>query len=50
MTTTEFSENFDVGDVANPDAPDPTPEEITDPTHPDHVEPFTAATPVPEGV
>lgn len=33
-----------VGDVADhndPTAPDPTPDEITDPDHPDHVEPWT---------
>lgn len=35
----------DTGDVVDPTAPDPTPEEITDPAHPDYVEPFTAATP-----
>jgi hypothetical protein len=40
----------DTGDVIDPTAPDPTPAEITDPDHPDHVEPFpaaTAATPAP---
>ncbi len=36
----------DAGDVADhndPAAPDPTPDEITDPDHPDHVEPWTGA-------
>lgn len=35
----------DVGDVIDPDADDPTPDEITDPDHPDYVEAFPGATP-----
>lgn len=31
----------DTGDAVSRDAPDPTPDEITDPTHPDYVEPWT---------
>lgn len=38
----------DTGDVIDPTAPDPTPAEITDPAHPDHVEPFAQATPATE--
>lgn len=38
----------DVGDLVTTTAPDPTPDEITDPRHPDHVEPYTDATPVGE--
>ncbi len=30
----------DTGDVIDPNADDPTPAEITDPSHPDWVEPF----------
>lgn len=30
----------DVGDWIDPNAPDPTPDEITDPDHPDYVEPW----------
>lgn len=30
----------DVGDWIDPNAEDPTPEEITDPEHPDYVEPW----------
>ena len=40
----------DTGDVIDPTAPDPTPAEITDSAHPDHVEPFAQATPAAEGV
>jgi hypothetical protein len=39
----------DVGDAIDPTAPDPTPDEITDPNHPDYVEPLTGATPTSEG-
>ncbi|WP_439662845.1 hypothetical protein ACSHWB_16185 [Lentzea sp. HUAS TT2] len=38
----------DTGDVVGPDAPDLTPDPITDPTHPDYVEPFADATPATE--
>jgi hypothetical protein len=31
----------DVGDWIDPNAPDPTPDEITDPNHPDYVEPWS---------
>lgn len=31
----------DTGDVIDPGAADPTPEEITHPDHPDYVEPWT---------
>lgn len=30
----------DVGDWIDPNAPDPTPDEITDPRHPDYVAPW----------
>jgi hypothetical protein len=40
----------DTGDVVDPTAPDPTPAEVTDPTHTNYVEPFAAATPTAEGV
>ncbi|GAA5104846.1 hypothetical protein [Haloechinothrix salitolerans] len=40
----------DTGDVVDPTAPDPTPDEITDPAHPDYVEPAAEATPAAEGV
>ena len=32
----------DVGDYIDPNAPDPTPDEIVDPEHPDHVQPWIA--------
>lgn len=38
----------DTGDVVGTDAPDLTPEPITDPTHADYVEPFADATPITE--
>jgi hypothetical protein len=31
----------DVGDWVDPKAPDPTPGEVTDPDHPDYVEPWS---------
>jgi hypothetical protein len=34
----------DTGDVVDPNAADPTPEPVTDPEHPDYVEPATDAT------
>jgi hypothetical protein len=34
----------DTGDVVDPTAADPTPDEITDPDHPDYVLPFAGAT------
>jgi hypothetical protein len=34
----------DTGDLTDPRADDPTPDEITDPDHPDYVEPWTSAT------
>jgi hypothetical protein len=40
----------DTGDVVDPTAPDPTPAEVTDPAHPDYVEPLAEATPTAEGV
>jgi hypothetical protein len=30
----------DVGDWIDPNAPDPTPDEIADPEHPDYVDPW----------
>lgn len=47
MSTPEIP---DTADVIDPTAPDPTPVEITDPAHPDHVEPFAQATPAAEKV
>jgi hypothetical protein len=35
----------DTGDVIDPAAPDPTPDEITDPEHPDYAAPYANATP-----
>lgn len=32
---------LDTGDLIDPDAADPTPDEITDPEHPDYVDPWT---------
>lgn len=34
-------DDYDTGDLIDPNAPDPTPDEITDPDHPDHVDPWT---------
>lgn len=34
----------DTGDLVDTIAPDPTPDEITDPEHHDYVEPYTGAT------
>lgn len=39
----------DVGDAIDPNAPEPTPDAITDQTHADHVEPYTGATPIEQG-
>lgn len=36
-------DDCDTGDMIDPNAPDPTPDEITDPGHPDHVDPWTPA-------
>ncbi|MGH3863588.1 hypothetical protein [Actinokineospora sp.] len=47
MSTPESVEPVgDVGDHIDPTAPDPKPDEITDPAHPDHVDPYPDATPV----
>jgi hypothetical protein len=40
----------DTGDVIDPAAPDATPEEITDPSHPDYAAPYADATPAAEEV
>jgi hypothetical protein len=39
------SESPDTGDVVDPSAVDTTRPEVTDPGHPDYVEPFLDATP-----
>lgn len=36
----------DTGDVVGADAPDPVPDPITNPQHPDYVEPAADVTPV----
>lgn len=41
-----MSELLDTADVIGVDADDPTPAEITDPAHPDYVEPCADATPI----
>lgn len=38
----------DTGDLIDPSAEDPDPDVITDPDHPDYVEPASEATPVDE--
>jgi hypothetical protein len=38
----------DIGDQIDKDAPDPTGERISDPEHPDYVEPYPDANPVPD--
>lgn len=43
-----MSELLDTADVIGVDADDPTPAEITDPTHPDYVEPCVDAVALPE--
>lgn len=40
MNAPDEDEPRDVADLNDPDADDPTPDEITDPDHPDHVEPW----------
>lgn len=37
----EQPEQRDIGDLVDPDADDPTPDEITDREHPDYVEPWS---------
>jgi hypothetical protein len=49
VTRTDPTPAGDVGDAIDPTAPDPTPDEITDPNHPDYVEPLAGATPTSEG-